>query len=318
MSGRVAAAGSVLCANEEEPERSLVEVREPRYNDDELWVWDNQLLKNKATGMVMSIRKGRLRLIEDTQVCLYPAKPLDEYHQQQWGILKEDINVLGKRQAGCFLHSIAHNDWVLDFQMHGLDDATHLILFPHQSIDNDSQRWDIVPASDIHQLPPSPIVTTPFSAFGSPSIDDLSPSTSSTSSQILNQELNGSTEFAHGLSPSKRGSQSSVTGVPLDTYRESHQMVYQNKAPHSSDKTLAMAAAYQTWHEWNQQQHVLFPELQNQRTRHEKTRARLQSMARTEAIKIIDTSLSTVHRDTVVSLTNRFITQLYEKMPLSP
>ncbi|KAL0081553.1 carbohydrate-binding module family 13 protein [Phycomyces blakesleeanus] len=340
--GNVASAGPIIAANDVETTRSEIRVEPPKYDDSELWCWKDRMLVNKSNGMVMSIRKGRLRLIEDTEICLYPKKSDEYISQQQWGVQHDDCP-FGKRLEGCLLYSFHSNDWVFDIQTHVVNGDTKLILFPYKTIDNDTQRWELVSPADILQYsrPSSGSLSSSFSpvslssptgfqsnsvsAFGSPTIGDLSPSTSSSSSQIMSQELNGSMEFACGLSPSKRGSQSSATGLPLETYRENHQAVYHGNGVPSSDKILAMAAAYQTWLDWSQdkQSQSSPTELQNQRARHEKTRARLQSMARTEVIKLVNANTTSTsnnhsaHRDNTISLTNRFITQLYEQMPMA-
>ncbi|KAI9019444.1 hypothetical protein CLU79DRAFT_720420 [Phycomyces nitens] len=317
--GNVASAGPTIEPNDEESARAQVFVQPPKYNDNELWGWNGKMLVNKSNGMVLSIRKGRLRLIEDTEVCLYPAKPVDQLSQQEWAVQQDETDLFGKRLEGCLLYSVHSNDWVFDIQTHSMDGDTKLILFPYKTIDNDTQRWELVSPTDILQYGSSANnQSNSISGFGSPTLGDLSPSTSSSSSQIMSQELNGSMEFACGLSPSKRGSQSSATGLPLEIYRENHQTVYSSGQVLPSDKILAMAAAYQTWLDWSQDKHQAnSAELQNQRARHEKTRARLQSMARTEVIKLMNgTKPATAHRDNTISLTNRFITQLYEQMPI--
>lgn len=51
--------------------RSQVYVRPPRQNDEELWRWDGQFLVNKATNLVMDIRKGVCnRRSSEVSVCL--------------------------------------------------------------------------------------------------------------------------------------------------------------------------------------------------------------------------------------------------------
>lgn len=64
--------------------RSQVYVRSPEKTDDELWCWEGHYLVNKATRLVLDIRKGKLRLIEDTDVCVYSKKPADEASNQLW------------------------------------------------------------------------------------------------------------------------------------------------------------------------------------------------------------------------------------------
>ncbi|KAG0187080.1 hypothetical protein DFQ28_006900 [Apophysomyces sp. BC1034] len=248
--------------------RSQVYVHPPKQVDEELWRWEGKYLKNKATGLVLDIRKGRLRLIEDTEICLYEMKPVEEARNQLWGMRDDLVDALGRRLPGCIIHSVLHDDWVLDVQVNSADGEAKLILFPYQVIDNEFQRWSFV--SDIGHSPvPSP------NLFISPTVE-LSPSTSS----------------------------SSLHDMPID------------------DKIMAMAAAYHTWQTWKteQQANQGLPDMvQNQRTRHEKTRARLQSTVRSEAAQLFDQcDQLNNHKETILSLASRYITQLYEQMPSSP
>jgi hypothetical protein len=43
--------------------RSQVVVIKSQYTDNELWCWDNHCLRNKATGLVLDIRKGNAYII---------------------------------------------------------------------------------------------------------------------------------------------------------------------------------------------------------------------------------------------------------------
>ncbi|KAG0182235.1 hypothetical protein DFQ29_005118 [Apophysomyces sp. BC1021] len=287
--------------------RSQVYVHPPKQVDEELWRWEGKYLKNKATGLVLDIRKGRLRLIEDTEICLYEMKPVEEARNQLWGMRDDLVDALGRRLPGCIIHSVLHDDWVLDVQVNSADGEAKLILFPYQVIDNEFQRWSFV--SDIGHSPvPSP------NLFISPTVE-LSPSTSSSSLHDM------PIEFVNGLTPAKRGSQSSMTGLSLDAYKESHQNVYVERQTRQR-QIMAMAAAYHTWQTWKteQQANQGLPDMvQNQRTRHEKTRARLQSTVRSEAAQLFDQcDQLNNHKETILSLASRYITQLYEQMPSSP
>ncbi|KAF7727419.1 hypothetical protein EC973_007583 [Apophysomyces ossiformis] len=351
---RSIATGNVISARGDGADalRSQVYVRPPKETDEELWRWEGKYLKNKATGLVLDIRKGRLRLIEDTEICLYSMKPEEEARNQLWGMREDSVDALGRRLPGCVIYSVFHDDWVLDIQVNSVESEAKLILFPYQVIDNEYQRWSFV--SDLHATTSTlPMTTTnshlhhnnnssnsnsnnnnysnnnnhsnhaitspaisPY-AFASPTVD-LSPSTSSSSLHDMPMD------FVHGLTPAKRGSQSSMSGLALDTYKQAHQCVYVERSGPRSDKTVAMAAAYQTWQKWKtdqlNSQAMPTPDMMlNQRTRHEKTRAQLQLNARNEAIQLLEKSdFLKNQKEVTLSLTNRYITQLYEQMPSSP
>ncbi|KAG0169318.1 hypothetical protein DFQ28_001155 [Apophysomyces sp. BC1034] len=225
--GNVVSANRGLVNGEEDALRSQVYLYAPKQIDEELWRWDGQYIRNKATGLVLDIRKGRLRLIEDTEICLYNPKPTEEAHNQLWGVRDDVVDALGRRQEGCVVYSVCNAEWVLDVQ--SMVDGGKLVLFPYQSIDNDSQRWSFVPESAINSPMMSAAATNVSELFSSSS----SSSGSSPSSPIydLSSPPPGA-EFANGLSPAKRGSQSSVTMLSTEAYKECHQMVYLERNPH--------------------------------------------------------------------------------------
>lgn len=57
---RSVSTGNVITAqhNLDDPRRSQVMVAAPRCSDEELWRWDGQFLRNKATNLVLDIRNG--------------------------------------------------------------------------------------------------------------------------------------------------------------------------------------------------------------------------------------------------------------------
>ncbi|KAL0086037.1 carbohydrate-binding module family 13 protein [Phycomyces blakesleeanus] len=304
-----AATGDVISADTHTTDllRSQVYVCPPKQIDEELWKWDGRFIVNKATEMVLDIRKGRLRLIEDTEICLYNRKEIDQAHNQMWGINEDTSDCFGRPQPGIFLYSHYNNDWVLDIQANP-DGANKLILFPHQNIDNDNQRWSLISASELeHPLSGIPtLLSSPNSAT-----DYSSPSNSLPSTPVHELTLG---EFSGGLSPAKRGSQSSVTMITIDAYKESHRMVYLESNPRLSDKAIAMAAAYQTWQHWKHDQpHPTMTFVDSQDVRSE-----LQTLAQAEASLVFDQcdQLSN-HKETALSLASRLIIQLYEN-PSSP
>lgn len=64
--------GNVVSAipNEQDYLRSQVIVTVPALNDYELWRWEGQFLTNKATGLVLDIRKGKQHEISTISILL--------------------------------------------------------------------------------------------------------------------------------------------------------------------------------------------------------------------------------------------------------
>ncbi|KAI9315120.1 hypothetical protein BX666DRAFT_2028711 [Dichotomocladium elegans] len=137
------ATANVISAEPEmskEPLRSQVYVNPPTQTDNQLWRWEGHHLVNKATELVLDIRKGKLRLLEDTDICLYSKKPLDEAHNQLWEI---DMDENGKYT----IFSYSNSDWVLDTHPNG--HHRKLVLSPRQSLveDGENQLWEFIPVS---------------------------------------------------------------------------------------------------------------------------------------------------------------------------
>lgn len=185
-------------------------------------------------------------MMEDTEICLYSKKDSEDAHNQKWGC-RECMDDLGRKQQGCFIYSLCSPEWVLDVGQIDTKD-NKLILFPSQTIDNDNQRWILElangtaltcstsslsppPLTSLQDTPDSPSRTTTTAAINTPaapvthmdaqSYNEFSFSSRSSSSADL-----AGLDFAYGLMPAKRGSQSSVLASSLSTYKESHQLVY--------------------------------------------------------------------------------------------
>ncbi|KAI7862318.1 hypothetical protein BDF14DRAFT_1857213 [Spinellus fusiger] len=299
------ATGHVVSAStSEEPLRSQVYVCQPKQIDEELWQWDGRFIVNKATDIkTYTDLIGRLRLIEDTEVCLYTKKAVDEAHNQMWGVKEDEVDLFGRKQEGTFIYSHCNDDWVLDIQPNA-DGATKLILLPLQSIDNDNQRWSFIPHNESeHPLsPPSLLFST--------SASSVTPCNSLPSTPVFELSLN---EYANALSPCKRGSQSSVTSISLEFYKECHQMVYLEGNPRLSDKAIAMAAAYQTWQHWRHEHLVT-----SQPIAPDYARSQLQLLVQEEAsIVYAKCDQLSNHKETALSLASRLVLQLYDN-PTSP
>ncbi|KAI9488476.1 hypothetical protein BDB00DRAFT_39413 [Zychaea mexicana] len=351
-------------ATDDEPlMRSQVYVCSPRHVDEEQWCWDGQHLVNKATELVLDIRKGRLRLIEDTDICIYSKKPEDEALNQRWSVQCDDPNI-----PTYYICSQSNSGWVLDIRTGHQSGDQKLILSPHQTIDKENQLWVFVSAENAsngdegtesiatkstddapHTCCPSHARTlvirisgdiphhfiteayrfsnNPFTAMNSSAFGASLSRTLSHASTSSSHSINEQDQFpAYGLTPAKRGSQSSVTaGLTLNAFKECHQLVYLERNPHLSDKTIAMAAAYHVWQTWKEQQVSLLTRqsggfASEEQEDAETTRARLQAMAQDEASKIFDHYSDQLnnHKETALVLTKRLIISLCTMTPQSP
>lgn len=175
------------------------------------YILEHHQTKNNAWRLTPISLAGRLRLIQETEICLYDAKPVEEAHNQLWGVREGIMDALGRQQPGNVIYSLSNDDWVLDIHSNPENGTCKLILFPFQAVDNDFQLWTFVNENDKEQLDMAP------------AIKNTLPSSTIPSSEA---EM-----YSQGLSPAKRGSQSSVTMLSLDAYRECHQMVYLERNP---------------------------------------------------------------------------------------
>ncbi|KAI9253814.1 hypothetical protein BDA99DRAFT_519044 [Phascolomyces articulosus] len=342
---------SATGATDEPSMRSQVHVCNPRFTDEERWCWDGQHLVNQATNLVLDIRKGRLRLIEDTDICIYSKKPDDEAHNQRWSVQDDDPNI-----PSYYICSQSNSGWVLDIRTDHQSGNRKLILSPHQTIDKENQLWVFIPADGAdnnnngnHQVGleecnkdttlaccslgtlvirtsgdiPHHFNTEAFRFCQSNSGASLARTLSQTSTS--SSSINDDVFPVYGLTPAKRGSQSSVSaGLTLNAYKECHQLVYLERNPHLSDKTIAMAAAYHVWQLLKEQQAARLTQqsgaaLNQEQEATEKTRARLQSMAQDEASRIFDQSDQlNNHKETALALAKRLIINLSMMTPQSP
>lgn len=146
---------------------------------------------------------------------------------QRW-TTRQSTDDLGRVQTGCFVCSLSNDEWVLDVQHTHAPENPKLLLFPAKDFDNESQRWEFVAADDVPE--------TLGSSVSSSSLDQLD-------------------NAARDLSPSKRGSSSSIgSGSSVEAFKEAHTLIYLEHQPHVSDKTIGMAAAFQALQQWKLQQ----------------------------------------------------------------
>jgi hypothetical protein len=146
---------------------------------------------------------GRLRLIEDTEICLFPAKSVDDAGNQQWGI-KSSRDEYGRATPGVFIYTLSNEEWVLDLDIHGVGSAkgAKLVLYPTKDFDNNNQLWEFKPTHMIQGTPEA--------------------------SPTVNTETN--------VAETRRRSQSSVNSqtaeTALETLKECHHKAYLENDPH--------------------------------------------------------------------------------------
>lgn len=169
-----------------------------------------------------------MRLIEDTEICLYNTKPLEEAHNQLWGVRDDAVDAYGRPLPGSYIYSSCNNEWVLDTQPSTEKDTQKLVLFPLQPIDSDNQRWLFVPEGQLDPNVPieETLLSSQKNSYFSPSAvgDAMTPPSSSTSSPTYT----GApvvTEFPKGLTPAKRGSHSSI--YSMEAFKDYHKRVYE-------------------------------------------------------------------------------------------
>ncbi|KAI8979589.1 hypothetical protein BDF20DRAFT_835593 [Mycotypha africana] len=309
--------GNVIAASTNDPEtalRSQVIVTVPTLSDTQLWCWKDQFLYNKATNLVLDIRKGKLRLVEDTEICLYSAKPLAEAHNQLWGVRQDATDIYGRSLPGSYIFSSSSNEWVLDIQF-AHDGTQKLVLFPFQSIDNETQRWLFVPEGQLD-------LTVPISEILALTKRPSYSSTASSASSIIvtppgsvaftdypspGVEL----EYPQALTPAKRGSHSTIYSA--EVFKDYHFRVYQSQDTNISDKGIAMAAAYHVFQNWKMDQ--ISDDIMADLPSSSETRVRLQYLTKNEVMKILsNTQLYPANnKDNACALSGRLITQLLKQ-----
>lgn len=160
-------------------------------------------------------------MIEDTEICLYYKKPPQEAHNQLWAIRpaagsgeSATEHPLHQNNVGFVIYSVCNRDWVFDIccQEDFTKGQQKLILFPHQS-SSQNQTWDFIPENDVntnqHVLCEDPGLAYDDSSLESSVTDDYNFDRGSS----MSSNSCGSIGFAHGLSPAKRSSQTSLTSA---------------------------------------------------------------------------------------------------------
>lgn len=150
---------------------------------------------------------GRLRLIEDTEICLFQAKSLADAGNQQWGV-RPSLDEYGRETLGAFIYTLSNEEWVVDLDIHGAGSAkgAKLVLYPAKSFDNNNQLWAFIPAELVLATP----VASPTASDGT-NDDDI-------------------------LAETRRQSQSSTnsqsTETAMETLKECHHKAYLENDPH--------------------------------------------------------------------------------------
>lgn len=155
----------------------------------------------------MTSSLGRLRLIEDTEICLFQAKSLDDAGNQQWGI-RPSRDEYGRETPGVFIYTLSNEEWVVDLDIHGVGSAkgAKLVLYPAKDFDNNNQLWAFTPA-DLAKAAPEAGPPTNIETND----DDISAETRRRSQSSIN-------------------SQSAET--TLETLKECHHKAYLENDPH--------------------------------------------------------------------------------------
>ncbi|KAI8581602.1 hypothetical protein K450DRAFT_279038 [Umbelopsis ramanniana AG] len=200
----------------------------PHHVDAEYWRWKGSFLENKKTGLVLDIRKGRLRLIEDTEICLYHAKPQEDAINQQWAV-RTAMDEYNREQSGYFIYSLSNEEWVIDLDIHavGSEDGAKLVLYPVKTFDNVNQQWEFIDADTDTAILDS---TSQRGCIKYPDLAD------------------------NDMSECRRCSQSSIgshsSDMSMEALKECHHRAYLENDPHLSNRTIAMAAAHFALTQW--------------------------------------------------------------------
>ncbi|CEP17609.1 hypothetical protein [Parasitella parasitica] len=318
---RSTSTGNVVSAtNDQELLRSQVIVTPPTLADHELWCWKGQFLCNKANGLVLDIRKGRLRLIEDTEICLYTPKPLEDAHNQLWSVRDGAVDAYGRPLPGSYIYSLCSNEWVLDVQSSADQGVQKLVLFPLQPIDNDNQRWIFVKEGQLDLAIPIKDSLSMAKNNNTPQLSMSTPLITPPGSitTMPDYPTSASDEYPQGLTPAKRGSHPAI--FSMESFKDYYNRVYVSQETNISDKGIAMASAYRIFQDWKLDQingDVLneFPLLSSN-----EIRSRLQTLTQDEVLKLLSNSkmYPSNSKEITSNLSSRLITQLYDQTPISP
>ncbi|CAO3669260.1 unnamed protein product [Umbelopsis ramanniana] len=267
----------------------------PQYVDAEYWRWNGSFIENKKTGLVLDIRKGRLRLIEDTEICLYHAKPQENAINQQWAV-RTAMDEYNKEPSGYFIYSLSNEEWVIDLDIHavGSEAGAKLVLYPAKTFDSVNQQWEFIDADT----------------------DATSHDSCSRRSSMKGRDLvDNIVDESRRCSQSSTGSHSS--DMSMEALKECHQRAYLENDPHLSNRTIAMAAAHFALTQWKLDIAKMNPSTVAEHS--ETIQRELQACAAEEASKLFDKSdtLSS-DRTTATKMAIAIVTQFYMHQPQTP
>ncbi|KAI9288220.1 hypothetical protein BC943DRAFT_378108 [Umbelopsis sp. AD052] len=268
----------------------------PQHVDAEYWRWKGNFIENKKTGLVLDIRKGRLRLIEDTEICLYYAKPQEHAINQQWAI-RNVVDEYNREQPGYFIYSLSNEEWVIDLDIHavGSEEGAKLVLYPAKTFDSVNQQWEFIDADTN-----APLHNSTSKRSSMKSLD-----------LVKNEDM---TEYRR-CSQSSMGSHSS--DMSMEALKECHHRAYLENDPHLSNRTIAMAAAHFALTQWKLDMAKLNPSVIVEYS--EKIQHELQACAAQQASNLFDKSdtLSS-DRTTATKMAIAIVTQFYAHQPHTP
>lgn len=158
----------------------------------------------------MVLSSGRLRLIEDTEICLYHAKPQENAINQQWAV-RTAMDEYNKEPSGYFIYSLSNEEWVIDLDIHavGSEAGAKLVLYPAKTFDSVNQQWEFIDADT----------------------DATSHDSCSRRSSMKGRDLvDNIVDESRRCSQSSTGSHSS--DMSMEALKECHQRAYLENDPH--------------------------------------------------------------------------------------
>ena len=128
------------------------------------------------------------------------------------------------------IYSVCNSDWVLDVcppEVHATDKKYKVVLFPQPENTTQTQQWEFIP--EHHSTEVDLLIAEPDLIFDNNMIDGA-PYESHTGYSSMSSSIScESIGYAHGLSPAKRSSQSSISSI---SQKESLEDVYLYQAQH--------------------------------------------------------------------------------------
>ncbi|RUP48468.1 hypothetical protein BC936DRAFT_144529 [Jimgerdemannia flammicorona] len=211
----------------------------------QLWRWDGDFLVNKATEYVIDIYKGRLRVIEDTELVACFRKG-ENANNQRWGV-EAARDQRNRPEEGSYLYLLANSDWVIDVKETGTDEGAKVIAYQRKPFDNDNQKWEFEPAEPEYPVGSMSPVNRLSGEF-----DESYAGWGDAIDRVVLTDDKMEEIRSKRRSNTSNGSVSSIMGgqgMPtMEFIKEAYQRAYLDHTPHL--RLIAAAAAYhalQTW-----------------------------------------------------------------------